>query len=307
LLDLIVALLGDQLVRAALRRGQAASFLRRLVSEPGLTAERAREEASVVGLDLPAAYWPAVLSWGAGPPAADIVERIDREARRLHRGGLTAASNGRVVLLHPGDGGAPSVMSWLEQVVARARSNAPHSRPHVVAGEESVALEDLGASVARLRRLSGYGPGADPGRPVVTARQYALERLLGEALAPQEARSFVEDLLGRLIAWDREHGSDLLRVLEANLDSPRHDQAAHRCYMHRNTFRLRLRKALQVLGDDLEDPGIRLAVHVALKLRHVTARTTDRCGPSARDGAAGSGRRRPADAAVAAAAPPARR
>src|SRR4051812_21630145 len=164
LLDLIVVLLGDQLVRAALRRRQAASFLRRLVSEPGLTAERAREEASAVGLDVPAAYWPAVLSWGAGPPAADIVERIDREARRLHRGGLTAASNGRVVLLHPGDGGAPSVMSWLERVVAQARSAAPDARPQVVAGEAPVALEDLGANVARLRRLSGYGSGAEPGR-----------------------------------------------------------------------------------------------------------------------------------------------
>jgi hypothetical protein len=306
LLDLIVVLLGDQLVRAALRRGQAASFLRRLVSEPGLSAKRAREEASAVGLDIPAAYWPAVLSWGAGPPAADIVERIDREARRLHRGGLTAASNGRVVLLHPGDGGAPSVMSWLEHVVAQARRAAPHARPQVVAGEAPVALEDLCASVARLRRLSGYGSGAEPGRSVVAARQYALERLLGEALAPEETRSFVDDLLGGLITWDREHRSDLLRVLEAALDSPRHDQAALRCYMHRNTFRLRLRKALLVLGDDFEDPGVRLAVHVALKLRHVTARATDR-GPNTGDGASGNSRRRPADAAVAAAGPHARR
>jgi hypothetical protein len=307
LLDLIVALLGDQLVRAALRRRQTASFLRRLVSEPGLAAVRAREEGSAVGLELPAAYWPAVLSWDAGPPAADIVERVDREARRLHRGGLTAASNGRMVLLHPGDGGASSVMSWLEQVVAQAGRAAPHSRPHVVAGDAPVALEDLGASVARLRRLSGCGPRAEPGRPVAAARQYALERLLGEALAPEEARSFVDDLLGGLIAWDREHRSDLLRVLEAALDSHRHDQAAHRCYMHRNTFRVRLRKALLVLGDDLEDPGVRLAVHVALKLRHVTGRTTGRSAPNTANDAAGTGRRRPADAAMAAAAPPARR
>jgi hypothetical protein len=307
LLDLVVALLGEQLVRSALRRRQVGSFLRRLVSEPGLAAERAREEASAVGLELPAAYWPAVLSWDAGPPAADIVERVDREARRLHGGGLTAASNGRMVLLHPGDGGLSSVMSWLEHIVAEAGSAAPQSHPQIVAGEAPVALEDLGANVARLKRLSGYGPRTNPGRPVVAARQYALERLLGEALAPEEARSFVDDLLGGLIAWDREHRSDLLRVLEAALDSDRHDQAAHRCYMHRNTFRLRLRKALLVLGDDLEDPGVRLAVHVALKLRHITACTTDRPGPTTGTGSAGTGRRRRQDAAVAAAPRPARR
>jgi hypothetical protein len=37
--------------------------------------------------------------------------------------------------------------------------------------------------------------------------------------------------------------------------------------MHRNTFRHRLKQATDVLGDDLEDPDVRLAVHVALKLR----------------------------------------
>ncbi|MEA2248784.1 MAG: hypothetical protein QOH46_3313, partial [Solirubrobacteraceae bacterium] len=211
-LDLVVALLGEQLVRATLRQGQAAAFLRRLISEPGMGAARAREEASPVGLALSDAYWPAVLSWGAAAPGADVVEHIDREARRLHGGGLTAAVSGHMVLLHPGDGSSADVMRWLEQVVARSRSAAPSSCPQAVAAEAPVALADLGAAVARLRRLSRYGPRAEPSRPVVHARQYALERLLGEALASAEAHSFVEDLLGGLIAWDREHRSDLLRV-----------------------------------------------------------------------------------------------
>jgi purine catabolism regulator len=102
---------------------------------------------------------------------------------------------------------------------------------------------------------------------VVPASEYALDHLFRQIVSTAEARSFVEHRLGALIAWDREHGSDLLRVLEAALDVPRHDQAARRCFMHRNTFRHRLRLALDVLGDPLEDPNARLAVHVALKLR----------------------------------------
>jgi DNA-binding PucR family transcriptional regulator len=39
--------------------------------------------------------------------------------------------------------------------------------------------------------------------------------------------------------------------------------------MHRNTFRHRLRQAAEALGDDLDDPDVRIAVHVALKLRKV--------------------------------------
>jgi DNA-binding PucR family transcriptional regulator len=52
---------------------------------------------------------------------------------------------------------------------------------------------------------------------------------------------------------------------------PRHDVAAARCFMHRNTFRHRFRDATKILGDNLDDPDVRLAVHVALKLRRVLA------------------------------------
>jgi DNA-binding PucR family transcriptional regulator len=108
---------------------------------------------------------------------------------------------------------------------------------------------------------------------VTRARQHVLEDLLGGSVAPAEARRFVDDLLGTLIAWDHDHHSDLARVLEAALDHPRHDVAAQRCFMHRNTFRHRLQKARDLVGDDLSDPETRLAVHVALKLRQVAART----------------------------------
>jgi hypothetical protein len=40
--------------------------------------------------------------------------------------------------------------------------------------------------------------------------------------------------------------------------------------MHRNTFRHRLRVAIEILGHDLENPDVRLATHVALKLPKVS-------------------------------------
>jgi DNA-binding PucR family transcriptional regulator len=49
--------------------------------------------------------------------------------------------------------------------------------------------------------------------------------------------------------------------------------------MHRNTFRHRLGKARELLGDDLTDPKTRLAVHVALKLRRTPA-VAERIAPA---------------------------
>ena len=263
-LDLVAALLADQLARAALRRAQAAAFVARLAGglEPG--GDRAVQAGAQAGVVLASGYRAAVLVCG-GAPRPDLAERIGREAARLASGALCAIVDGRVVLLHPGD--RPDATAWFEGVVERVRLFAPSAGAYVIAADRSVPPGELGAEVAHLLRLARLGPRAEDAAPVMGARQYALDRLLWDSIAPADVRGFVEDELGRLIAWDRDHGSDLLRVLEAALDFPRHDLAARRCFMHRNTFRHRLKQATDVLGDDLEDPDVRLAVHVALKLR----------------------------------------
>jgi PucR family transcriptional regulator, purine catabolism regulatory protein len=110
------------------------------------------------------------------------------------------------------------------------------------------------------------GPRRDDA-PVLQAEQFALDRLLSQSVDRRAAGAFVDEQLGPLLAYDAEHGGDLAHVLEAGLDFPRHDVAARRCFMHRNTFRHRMRMATSVLGRDLDDPDVRLAVHLALKLR----------------------------------------
>ncbi len=266
LLQLIATLVREQLTRAALLRGQTAAFVRRLVTPPGLGAERARREGPAVGVAPAGAYRPAVLTWPSGACEGGLAERMDREARALARGALTATVDEHLVLLHPSTGDDP--VAWFAQLVDRVRELAPSSGAQAVAADRAVPIEALSREVATLLRLAKLGPRAETSSPVVGAGRYALDRLLWDNVDAREARAFVEDRLGALVAWDGEHGSDLLRVLEAALDFPRHDRAASRCFMHRNTFRHRLRQAIDVLGEDIDDADVRLAVHVALKLRH---------------------------------------
>jgi sugar diacid utilization regulator len=271
LLDLLTTLLADQLHRVTLVQDHAATFVQRLVTDLGLGAHSARREASELGLALADSYWPAILAWRSSVPRIEVVETVAHAACALARGSLTASLHDRIVLLHPG-GDRGRVVDWLEQVVGRARSLAPSSRAQAIADEASVEVGSLSARVAELYALWQLGPRADPEQPVVRARNYALERLLRNAASTRQARAFVDDLLGRLLAWDREHGTNLVTVLEAALDFPRHDLAASRCFMHRNTFRHRHQQATEKLGYSLEDPDVRLAVHVALKLRNVLPR-----------------------------------
>jgi sugar diacid utilization regulator len=180
---------------------------------------------------------------------------------------------GRTVLLHPGDGpdhssGAPD---WFGEVAARARRLSPSARPQVIVGECALGLAELSAGVAELESLWRMGPRGDDDNPLLFVRHYALDLLLSRTADSAEAGEFVRQQIGPLIAWDRQHQTDFLTVLEAGLDVPRHDVAAARCFMHRNTFRHRFRRATEILGDNLDDPEVRLAVHIALKLRRVLA------------------------------------
>jgi PucR C-terminal helix-turn-helix domain len=260
MLALVLALLADQLQRRELLRGRVAAFLRRLVTEPTAAARR---EGAELGLALADAYWPAVLSWRHATPRAEVVEALERETVR--DGALIVALPSRAALLHP----AAGARAWFVDVVACARRLAPAAGAQAVAADGPVGLAGLSARVAELVALSRLDGLAADGPPVLDARRYALERLLAGVVGAAEARAFVAEQLGSVEAWDRAHHGDLLTVLEAALDFPRHEQAARRCYMHRNTFRHRLRQAIEVLGHDLEDPDVRLATHVALKLRRV--------------------------------------
>src|SRR4051794_26383046 len=67
LLDPILALLGEQLLRRGLRRDETEAFMRRLVSEP-VGVQSARAEGAALGLVLPDAYWPAVVGCDDGVP-----------------------------------------------------------------------------------------------------------------------------------------------------------------------------------------------------------------------------------------------
>jgi hypothetical protein len=289
LLELIAALLGEQLTRATLLRCQTAGFVRRLISTPGMGADQARQEGEAVGVVVADAYWPAVLACSNASCRPDVATSIDREARRLVPDSLTATLDGHIVLLYPDGDSASDTTAWIEQLVARARRLMPSARAQAIATEAAVPVHELNGQVARLLHLCAVGPRADPAQPVAWARQFALDGLLWEHVATPDARMFVEDRLGALIAWDRTHGSDLVGVLEAALDFPRHDQAARRCFMHRNTFRHRLRQATAMLGHDIEDPDVRLAVHVALKLRRGLAAA----GPPAGEARTTSPRPRP--------------
>src|SRR3954447_9597213 len=170
LLDPILALLGEQLLRRGLRRDETEAFMRRLVSEP-VGVQSARAEAAALGLALPDAYWPAVVGWDDIVPTPAVLDGLGRAAPGRAPGSLVVALHGHMVLLHPPGARASDVMGWIEQVVAVARTTARALGARAVAADQDVPLPELPEQVARLARLCARG---GPAPPVTRARQHAL-------------------------------------------------------------------------------------------------------------------------------------
>jgi sugar diacid utilization regulator len=150
-------------------------------------------------------------------------------------------------------------------VVEVLKSGRPRLEIQALIGERTRPGASLALVASRLRRLGCY-VFSRGGSPVVWARRDSLAGLL-ERLDPRYVSAFVQGQLGGLQAYDHEHGTNLQRVLELALDHDSRNNAARAAFMHRNTFRRQLGRALELIDVDLDSPEERLELHLALKLR----------------------------------------
>jgi purine catabolism regulator len=118
------------------------------------------------------------------------------------------------------------------------------------------------------RRLGGVGR-------LTRFEDLGVYRLIFAAEGLPELRAFYQEALGSLIAYDREHGGELIRTLKAFFDAkggPK--EAAGLLDVHRNTVLYRLDRIRQVTGLDLDDADVRLRLHLALSV-HLALFATD--------------------------------
>jgi len=111
------------------------------------------------------------------------------------------------------------------------------------------------------RRLQGSGN-------VTTFEKLGVYRLIYAAEHLPELRTFEQEALAPLIAYDRAHGAELIRTLEAFFQancSPK--EAASLLHVHRNTVLYRLERIADITGLDLNASDVRLRLHLALHVR----------------------------------------
>jgi sugar diacid utilization regulator len=118
--------------------------------------------------------------------------------------------------------------------------------------------EAMQALTVRLRQ-------EDP-RGLIAFEDLGVYRLLATPEGRRGARSFVEDWLGSLIAYDEERQADLVHTLGVYLDhGGNYDDTAAALHIHRSTLRYRLQRIRELSGYDLSHADTRLNLHVAVR------------------------------------------
>jgi PucR family transcriptional regulator, purine catabolism regulatory protein len=126
----------------------------------------------------------------------------------------------------------------------------------------------------RSSRPSPAGPAPDPGaaaagdaagRPFLRLADLRLRGLLQLLRSDPRVQSFAEREVGRLLAYDAQHGTRLTSVLAAFLDAGGNKaEAAKRAHLARPTLYERLSHIERVLGVSLDSALSRTSLHVAL-------------------------------------------
>ncbi|WP_017591815.1 PucR family transcriptional regulator [Nocardiopsis potens] len=165
-------------------------------------------------------------------------------------------------------GGAESLRAELERGARALEPGLTDYRLAVGVGCTARPLDDLRGAAAearharRLARLRG-------GRAQVVAGDEIDTHELLLASVPEEIRdSYRERLLGPLLAYDRDHRSDLVETLERFLEhSGSWQRCANAMHVHVNTLRYRIGRVEELTGRDLGRLDHRVDLFLALRLR----------------------------------------
>ncbi|MCD2195715.1 helix-turn-helix domain-containing protein [Actinomycetospora endophytica] len=161
---------------------------------------------------------------------------------------------------------AAGARSLVHDIVASCRAEAPGlrsswgvSRPHDDAEALPNAFNEAKTALSASHRLGGDN--------VFLYEELGVVRLLLGSGSDPDLQTFIEDVTGPLVAYDRDNDGSLVRTLRAFFDADCSQRAAaEKLFVHHKTLRYRLERIKQLTGLDLSRHDDRMRADVALRL-----------------------------------------
>ncbi len=216
--------------------------------------DRVRSHAGRLGYDLDQPH-RALLVSPTGTVPADLPELVARATGHLTARALTTTRpNGVVVIV-------AQELKWAD--LAGSLSSEWDNRLRIgVGGRYRLAeiTRSLGDAEFALKLTASASD-----KPVAVFDELGVWRLLARPDA-SDLHKLVDHWIGPLIAYDREHRSELLKTLIAYLNEfGALEATAAKLFVHRNSLRYRLLRINELTGWDLNDPEQRFHLDLACR------------------------------------------
>jgi purine catabolism regulator len=181
-------------------------------------------------------------------------------------------SAGVAALVAPGRRGRDALIDAASTIQAEAAHRLAGSVVAVGIGRTCADALELTVSHREALRALAVGRRTRGAGHVSLFEDLGLDRLLA-GCADGELAAFRDATLGRLLAHDAEHHTELVPTLEAFLAAGGNAaQAARALFVHYNTLRHRLETIEQVLQQRLDDADVRLSLGLALRVLRMVPR-----------------------------------
>lgn len=230
--------------------------------------------------------WYAVALFRWTPPyerhqAGYSAERIARQIRTELRQRRIQAPVGqhldRAVLIFPLD--EPQQTQRLKQMItllhAALTLNA-EGEFTIGVGQPAMGLTNLRESVREAERALTLSEQLWDDSQVSFFGDVSLYELLLGVHDPDMLTGFCQRWLSALLDYDDKHHTDLLPTLNAYFaNNGNMARTAHVLNIHRNTLVYRLSRITEIIQLDMDDPNVRLNLHLALKIQRMLDATAD--------------------------------
>jgi DNA-binding PucR family transcriptional regulator/putative methionine-R-sulfoxide reductase with GAF domain len=142
------------------------------------------------------------------------------------------------------------------------------SREHTDVIELPSAFNEASTAMSAARRLGGEN--------VFLYEELGIVRLLLGSGTDPDLQTFINDVTGPLVAYDRDNDGALIRTLRTFFDADCSQRvAAERLFVHHKTLRYRLERIRQLTGLDLSRHEDRMRADFALRLLQVNQTAAD--------------------------------
>ncbi|MCC7207317.1 MAG: helix-turn-helix domain-containing protein [Anaerolineae bacterium] len=238
-----------------------------------LSEAEAQAEADRWGHDMSAPHVGLVMTWyGDKRPSDRRLETLvnglvaGREKQVLSH---LRENELRLFFTSDADDLVQAAREFAEEITREARKEFRQAKIAIGIGPVATRIWDWQASYREAYKAADIARRLASEAPLYSG-DLDIYTLLVRPDFRDDFRALRDKMIGNLLKYEERQRADLLQTLEAFFQCHgNHNQTAAMLSVHRNTLFYRMNRIAEITGLDLNQPDVRLAVHLSLKIHRL--------------------------------------